>query len=63
MQVNLMAGMEKQQVLHNARSVYFDIVRLEQKKSLLENLKTETGKLTEMMKTGFKAGGVLKACI
>jgi outer membrane protein TolC len=56
LQVNLMAGMEKQEVLHNARSVYFEIVRLEQKKSLLENLKTETGKLAEMMKTGFEAG-------
>ncbi|KAF0237652.1 MAG: outer membrane efflux [Prolixibacteraceae bacterium] len=56
LQVNLMAGMEKQEVLHNARSVYFDIVRLEQKKLLLKNLKTETGRLTEMMKAGFEAG-------
>lgn len=56
LQVNLMARMEKQEVLHSARSVYFDIVRLEQKKLLLENLKTETGKLTEMMKAGFEAG-------
>lgn len=56
LQTTLSAAMEKQQVLHKVRSVYFDIVRLEEKKALLENLKVETGKLAEMMKTGFEAG-------
>jgi outer membrane protein TolC len=56
LQTSLLASLEKQEVLHNVRSVYFNIVRLEQKKLLLDNLKTETGKLTEIMKAGFESG-------
>lgn len=56
LQTTLAASLEKQEVLHKVRSVYFDIVRLEQKKVLLENLKTETGRLAGMMKAGFESG-------
>jgi outer membrane protein TolC len=56
LQTTLAASLEKQEVLHKVRNVYFDIVRLEQKKTLLENLKTETGRLAEMMKAGFESG-------
>lgn len=56
LQTTLAASLEKQEVLHKVSSVYFDIVQLEQKKVLLEKLKNETGRLTEMMKAGFESG-------
>ena len=56
LQTNLLVSMEKQEILHRTRTVYFDLVKLEQKKRLLENLGKETSKLAGLMKAGFESG-------
>ncbi len=59
-QKQALAEKEKREILHNARTVYFQLVWLNKQEALLQNRKEDAEQLVAIMEAGFKGGEISK---